>query len=124
MNKFQFTPKGVQALTTALYALPDEELNVEANLAQNSIKLWLNGHFELSPSQQEYLGNLNESFLDFTSFQLSFALRNRLPIMLQKPETSGLRESKLIETKSNLTDSNLPDGTTEAGGDLTVVINY
>lgn len=116
MNKFDFTPEGVQALVTSLYALPDTELQPIADAAEEDFAAWLRQYFNLTTSQDAFLDALSPDYIADSGADTRFALMHRLPITLAKPEPSGMqpRTDKYIRRKKNTT------GTANANGDYTV----
>jgi len=124
MEKFPFTSEGAAELVAALYALPDAELQMEAAEAHTDFAQWLLKHFLFEPAQVAYLGDMSPNLLSFMGGQVSIAMRHRLPLRLIKPLNSGLRDSKLIETKSNIAASGGSSGSESASGSVTVAISY
>ncbi len=124
MHKYPFTPIGVAALFQQLYKLDDAALLIEADEISDDLIDWSVRHFEFTNRQIEFLETVNTEFINFVSAQASVAVSNRLSIILNKPDTSGLRETKLIRSESNLTTTALPDGSVEANGELIIEISY
>lgn len=138
-TKYPFTSAGFADLQAALYALPDAELQAEANALLLDFVRWMLEHFELSLEQAEYLLGLSDETIAFNAYACSFALRHRLPVYLdkqEKPEQAGGSRGrvesevlpddkikKIIETTNNLTVTEDEDGTT-AGGSVTVKIEF
>ena len=139
-TKYPFTSAGFADLLAWLYALPNAQLQAEADALQDDFLAWMIAHFLLTPSQEEYLLGLSDETVAFNAESTSYAVRNRLPVYLDKQENPGQAEGgssasgaqqlvpgdkikKIIETRNNLTITEDPDGTT-AGGSVTVKIEF
>ena len=126
MEKFPFTSEGAAELVAALYALPDPALQTEAADANADFAEWLLKHFAFEPSQVAYLGSMSPTLLSFMGAQVAMAMRHRLPLTLVKPLTkaAALRDSKLIETKSNIDTDGDGNGGENASGSVSIEISY
>lgn len=105
MEKFPFTSLGFDQLQRALYALTNPELEIEAALAKDHFDGWISKHFDLSGNQLLFLAALDPRLKTFLAFETSFAIGNRLPILLVKTSTSTTPEDeqgKIIRPKSTL----------------------
>jgi len=81
MEKQPLTPMGVQALLDDLYALPDEQLQREAQSLARDFGGWLSSHFELTADQAQFIDHeLSTSFISFVSSRVPFVMERRLPI--------------------------------------------
>lgn len=122
MEKFPFTPQGVQDMQAALYALPNDQLHAMALSIRADFVAWLQDMFEFSPSQLEFIQNLNPFFLISAGDSTAMAAYNRLPITLTLIDKSDNRRStgtgKLIRKKNNTQESGDGDGEYEGEGDL------
>ncbi len=116
--------------------LTEAELEAEANALLLDFRHWMNSHFLFSPRQLAYLLNLSTQTVSFNAQACSYAVRNRLPIILDKQEkpkgffkaeaaNDGLKDEikKIIKTTNNLTITEDKDET-EAGGEVTVSIQF
>lgn len=91
MEKFPFSPQGLTDLQTMLFALPDSELQQQADLIGNDFRAFLAAHFELNPSQLTFLVDMDQDFiLDAASSSKSF-IERRLMITLLKAEPPVLK---------------------------------
>ena len=124
MEKFPFTSEGAAELVAALYALPDAALHMEAAEANADFGLWLVKHFAFEPSQVAYLGSMSPTLLSFMGAQVAMAMRHRLKLELIKPLNKGLRDSKLIETKSKIDADGDGSGEESASGSVIIEISY
>lgn len=84
MNTFPLTPEGASQLIEELYALPQSELQNEADAAGADFPDWIKSHFDLDQSQQNYLDAIDERWIEAAAEETKHALENRLPITLQK----------------------------------------
>lgn len=84
---FPLTTAGAQDLLNELYALPDAELQLEADAAGADFRLWTKNHFELSETQITYLDGIDQRWIDDAQVETKYFLENRLPIALFKDET-------------------------------------
>lgn len=124
MQKFPFNPAGVAALCHHLYQLNDTALAIEATAIEAGFKAWTAQHFELDENQLLYLNGLHFEVIRFLAFQISFAVGHRLPVILIKPELSGVRASKLFKPKADLNITVLPNNSYVAAGELLLTISY
>ena len=126
-TKYPLTNEGVQQLLNELYELPQPELQAEADALSTDFRGWVIRHFDLTERQINYLNEMNQKTVDFTAAECSFAMENRLPILLDKAEKLETNEDppfKWGETKSNLTAGSGSDGRATVGGDVTIKISY
>lgn len=99
MAKQPLTTSGVANKQEELFALEQHHLDIETQSLINDFKLWISNHFELSTSEQGYLGSADESFIRLLSSIVFVGVRNRLPIDFSKtPITLGV---KRFETTSS-----------------------
>lgn len=134
MTKYPFTNAGFQALQIELYALSNPELHLEAEKIRADFKSWMNGHFILSQDQLQFLSNINDEARTFIAFQTSFAVKNRLPVYLNKIlKNPGIQinageeppvDGKIIRTKSKLTAGSDNQGGFNPSGELEIEISY
>lgn len=139
-TKYTFTSGGFSELLAWLYSLSEVELQAEADALLADFQGWMIAHFLLTPSQVDYLLGLSDQTVAFNAQSTSYAVRNRLPVYLDKQEKpdsragghspSGGQETvlddkvkKIIATSNNLTITEDEDGTT-AGGSVTVTIEF
>ena len=96
MTQQPFTTAGVAAKQTELYALSDSDLLAQSNQIRSNFQEWMIANFTLDTAQTTSLNSLAPDFLDYTSYQLSFATKHRVPVNVDKhnAESSG----KLIHT--------------------------
>ncbi len=98
MKKVPLSPLGVQQLLSQLYALPDPELQQEAQQAGNDFKYWVSSHVELAQHQVVYLDSLPEAFVSVAAEKVNFYLVTRKPISLKQPFIQdGLGKDEPIE---------------------------
>lgn len=121
MPQQPFTPVGVQAKFTELYALSNTDLLAQANLVRTDFRAWVANNFTLNGDQLMYLDNLNDDWVQLSACQTSFAMKQRLPVNLVAPEPSGA--SKLIGSSNDMTVYD-NSGVIEAEGSLTFTIRY
>ncbi len=126
---YAFTQTGVDALLQEIYDLPKFERNAEAEFMLSNFQDWMAAHFELKPSQLNFLKNLNAETLSLTAAACSFALANQLPIYLEKqakitPDPEPEPPFKTLRTSSNLKSNSANDGSWSVSGYVTVSIGY
>ncbi|WP_113653417.1 hypothetical protein [Pedobacter namyangjuensis] len=126
MKKYPFSDAGFQAMQKDLYALTDQELQVVANAVANHFNSWMSENFDLTESQIAFIEGQQPQMTAFLSTQTSFAMVNRLPITLIKPESkinALMRGAKLIRPKVKA--EMIPDGGPyHASGNLDIEITY
>lgn len=126
MTKFPFTNEGVEQLFATLYQLSDDLLQEEINLLQQDFKGWMAYHFFLNEEQLRYLNNLPETFEQSAAALIGLAMRNQLPVILNK-QTNGevsLRKGKLVDTKNNIVTQYEEGDGPSAHGELLFTIHY
>lgn len=84
MNKYDFTPLGMQQLLAALYALDDSALAAEAAALANDFTGWCLQHFNLDTSQLAYLMGMSPQMQEQLAQRGSYYLSHRLPINLMQ----------------------------------------
>ncbi|MBB2146920.1 hypothetical protein GM921_15555 [Pedobacter sp. LMG 31464] len=125
MKKFPFTNADFLALQHDLYNLNDEVLKIEADLVLNDFDYWMNNHFELSVNQLCFLKCIDARAKPLITFNTSFAIENRLLIILNKARNSNSDEQgKIIWHKSTLTASSGGNTGYRASGTLEINIAY
>jgi len=125
MQKQPFTQSGLQDLLLDLYALSDSLLAEEAGALRHQPRLWINGHFDLTQDQLDYLQNMPTQLIQFIAEDGSFAISHRLPVTLSKGEKGGDDEQdKLFKTNSSLNIQTNNEGNIIAGGQLGIEITY
>ncbi|MGE8426310.1 MAG: hypothetical protein ACN6O7_00470 [Sphingobacterium sp.] len=85
MEKVTFTPDGFNDLQTALYALTNAELEIEANAVFTDYISWVKDHIILNTAQVNYLEGLDTVFIAQLASRASIAFLNRLPLNLILP---------------------------------------
>lgn len=110
MSKPPLTPTGVQSLLDALYALPDVQLQQEANALESDFANWLATHFELTDQQAAFIENeLSDDFISFVSLRVPFVMIHRLPITYSvfaaPPEEDEPEWGKIVTTTDNVSQS-------------------
>lgn len=126
MKKFPFNPAGLSALLAELYQLSDEALAVEALQIDHAFDSWVAAHFSLTERQLAYLHAIDPKAKKFLAFNGSFAVGNRLPIVLHiSGEANGSDEQgKIIWPKSSLSARSGGGSSFAAAGSLTIDIIY
>ncbi len=127
MKSYTFTPDGVQQLLKFLYQLPDAALKEEALVVSLNLPLWIAFNFTLNQKQLSFFTNMKAPSLSYMSAQISFALLNRLPIILIKPEGNGnddMLSCSYIDSTNDLKNSADKHGNMLATGSLTFEIRY
>ncbi|WP_160139614.1 hypothetical protein [Chryseobacterium sp. c4a] len=125
MAKYPFTPTGVNSMIDYLYGLPDSMLQAEAKLIRDGFKQWIEGNFDLSASQNQFLLNIDVRTAQFYGDQCAFCFVSRLPITLDYPnpptEPGYAKWIESVSTVKASTDGNRND---MAAGELTFKIVY
>ena len=122
---YPFTPQGVASWQSNLQTATDVQLQQEANQISSNFKSWLTGTFQLEPGQVDFFDGLTAYFVQLMSAKIAFAVANRIPVKLKKPETpTTLRGSKLIRDNSSLDTEEDGQGNTNAEGEIEYEITY
>ncbi|MFC3199865.1 hypothetical protein ACFOET_19760 [Parapedobacter deserti] len=130
MAKPTLTPTGVQTLLNELYALPDVQLQQEAQALALDFGEWLSRHFELTADQLSYIENeLSVAFISFVSLRVPFAMEHRLPITYsvfnQPPPEEEEEWGKIITTTDNVSQSSPSEAfTNNASGSFQFISQY
>ena len=121
MAQEPLTPAGVQQKQDDLYALSNNQLQAQVDLIRSDFRDWLKDNFILDSSQETYLDNMDDQFIDLASALTGVAVKNKLPIYLIKPTPSGV--SKYVKSHDHIVTVWSQSGLT-ATGDLTFEIIY
>ncbi|PPK99385.1 hypothetical protein [Parapedobacter indicus] len=130
MEKQPLTPTGVQALLDELYALPDEQLQQEAQALAVDFSGWLSTHFELTAYQVQFIDDeLSASFISFVSSRVPFVMERRLPITYSvfknPPEEEEEEWGKIVTTTDNVSQASTSEAfTSGASGSFQFVAQY
>ncbi|RZK54554.1 MAG: hypothetical protein EOO87_10125 [Pedobacter sp.] len=126
MEKFPFSAAGFSALQQQLYALPDQQLSVEAENVKNDFDAWMVAHFALNENQVIFLNAIDSRAKALVAFETSFAIGNRLPVLLVKadPPAEGDEQGKIFWPKSTLTAAWGTNTAYQASGTLEINIYY
>jgi thiol-disulfide isomerase/thioredoxin len=108
MKKFLYAPMGVAAICQHFYDLEEATLTEAAAELGENFQEWIVDKFKLSPTQLDYLNNIQVDAHKFMAVNTSSVLKNRLPILLGKPEVSALFDSKITKPESNLSTELFP----------------
>lgn len=122
MSKQDFTPAGVSAKITELYALSDENLLIQANLVKSNLRTWMGNNFNLTTDQSSYLTNMDDRGIGYLQDNLSFCFIYRLSMSLIQP-TPGT-QPKYIHTHNSIITVTSDDGDFSATGGLVIEIVY
>ena len=132
MEKFPFSPTGLNDLLTGLFALEDQELQQQADQVGNNFRTFVAEHFELSASQLLFLAAMDENFIsDAASSSKSFVER-RLMIGLIKanppenrnPGDDDKDRGKLVDLDKKETSSFSRENGFQYSESLTFIISY
>lgn len=120
--KPNFNAAGVQQKFSALYAMSDSDLFIQAEAIRGDLKAWLQNNFTFESHQQLYLDGLNADFLLNAGDNTSFAVRYRRPINVEFP-IEVQPASKLIRMVNTTTPTNTGTGIAVEGS-LSFIIFY
>ena len=100
MKQKPFNNEGVQLLLADIYRLPVADYQHELYNIQSDFSTWLLMRFDFTPRQVAYVNELDVDYLYLLSQEVSKAIENQSPIMLQKqaPADDDDGEGKVIET--------------------------
>lgn len=122
---YSFTPAGAEAKMVDLYALPDNDLKIQADAINADLRAWVNDNFTLSSQQQAYLTNLDELTANYIGNQCSLCFLNRLPVILMQEEPSDdLPQLKFIRTENTIRTNSNDTGIFSASGTFIIRIVY
>lgn len=126
MEKQPFDQTGLQTVLQDLYALPQNQLNEQANALRTLPKQWISMHFELDSDQASFLNGMPEQTVRFLGDQGSFAIENKLPIDLdkQEPPAAASKPDKYFKPKSTLYSQTNSNGIITSGGKLIIEVSY
>ena len=119
-----FTPAGVTAKTTELYALSTSLLNAQADLVEADFKDWIKDNFTLDASQTSFLTGINDHAAKYFGTQCSMAFRAKLTITLTVGGVPTPPSPKWVVSQDSLTTSTNSSGALETTGSLTFKIEY
>jgi len=124
---YPLTTGGVQDLMNELYALPQPDLQLEANAIGSDFRQWVKNHFELSESQEEYLDYIDESWVEDAATESKHFLENRLLIALYKDQARRSEDKdrgKLLDLDKKKVSSYSEDDGYVSSETLTYTISY
>jgi len=100
MKQKPFNNEGVQLLLADIYRLPVADYQRELYNIQSDFSNWLLMRFDFTLNQVDYINELDLDYLYLLSQEVSKAIENQSPIMLQKqkPADDDDGEGKVIET--------------------------
>ncbi len=122
-----FTPQDLLDWQADLYPQPDPVVDAAADAASANFKKWLTGCFEFSEDQMEFIDSIDASVLEHWANSVSYYIRHRLPIELDKPSNAeqGQRSRKLVTSKDRASSQTSSETREEAyGALLTFTISY
>ncbi|MEJ5996597.1 hypothetical protein WG904_19370 [Pedobacter sp. Du54] len=133
MQKFPFTSEGAAELFDQIFALPDPQLQVEAQAIASDFKSWVANHFYLSESQTEFLNQIDSNFIAIAAEETSNFVSMRKMVHLIKPLTGnvsnsnngeGSDEGKLLDLDKKKKASYTADGEFTESEELAFTISY
>jgi len=124
MSKFPFTTEGVQDILVELYALPDEDLNLQADRIEVFFKDWMDEHFILSTSQKDFMNSMKEEAVNYFGSQCALCFRHRLGIVLNYPLPPTPGYAKWPESSNTIKVSADDQGNILVSGSLTFTMLY
>lgn len=127
MEKYPFTPGGVEQWQNELYAKPDAEVAAEAAEVSASLTDWLPSRFSLTPEQVAYLRAVDSGLAAVWSTELAYAIIHRISVVLDKPtepDPVSAKGVKLIlsDAEWEWVESQIKQG--KNSGKLTFTISY
>jgi len=126
-RSFPLTTAGVQDLMNELYALPQPELQLEADAIGADFRLWIKKHFELSETQIQYLDGIDQRWINTAAEESKYFLENRLPIGLYKEQAISSNEEdrgKLLDLDKKSMSSYSGNNGYEVSEKLIYTISY
>ncbi|TRW21082.1 hypothetical protein FMM05_20555 [Flavobacterium zepuense] len=119
-----FTPAGVTAKTTELYALSTSLLNAQADLVEADFKDWIKDNFSLTAAQITYVTGINDHAAKYFGAQCSVAFRAKLTITLSVGVEPIDPANKWVVSQDSLITSTNSAGALETIGSLTFKVEY
>jgi len=123
-TKQPFTPAGVTAKTTELYALSDSLLAAEADAVASDFRSWVNANFTLSTPQSAFLAGINDYAARYYGSQCSVAFIARLTVALSVGVEPFPPSIKWVLSESTLVVETNSAGDLKTTGSLTFKIEY
>lgn len=127
MEKFKFTPEGVQQMNVYAYALSDVELRSLVHEVQTDFFGWMTKTFILEADQVEFMETLDPGFIFVISNQIAVTMSLRLPVRLVKPgkpEGAVIFGAKRGDAHNPIGTVGSPGEETEAEGEFVFTITY
>lgn len=130
MEKFPFNATGFQDLQTQLFALPDNQLQEQADAIGNDLRGFTAAHFVLSESQLAFLAAIDETFIDHAAAQTKEFIENRKVVGLIKEPTPASRgtegedRGKILDLDKKATNSYSREHGFQYSESLDYVITY
>lgn len=128
--KFPFTTEGVAQWQQWLAGLSPVQRYQEAQRVLQSLKGFLPHRFALSAGQLAFLDSLHNALCVLWATQLAYAINERLPVALVKPERKSIDDesSKFIEaevrTRTVVALATAMEEEADSGDYLRFTVNY
>lgn len=123
MTTYPFTSTGMNDLTSDLYALPDIALKAEVDTLKATPSAWIQGKFDLSSEQLNYLSGMSAEALNNIANNAALYLINRLVITLHIAEPED-EKGKWVRTSNSFSLEADNNGVFIPDGELNIYIEY
>lgn len=119
-----FTPAGVSAKISELYALSDSLLFAQADSVESDFGNWIKANFSLTAAQITYLSGMSSHVTKYFGSQCSMAFRSRLSISLTVGTMPIEPSTKWVKSENTLVVATNSAGAIETSGTLTFKVEY
>jgi hypothetical protein len=85
MAQEPLTPTGIATKQSDLYALSNNNLQLQVDAIKANFRAWLKTNFIFSAAQETYLDGMDDDFIEFSAIQTGHAVKNRLTITFSAP---------------------------------------
>ncbi len=85
MAQEPLTSSGIATKQSDLYALSNNNLQLEVDSINTDFRGWLKTNFIFTSTQEAYLDSMDNNFIDFAAEQTAYAVKNRLTINFTAP---------------------------------------
>ncbi|WP_461789455.1 hypothetical protein [Pedobacter sp.] len=125
MTQEPLTSAGISAKQSALYALSNNNLQIEVDAIKANFRAWLKINFTFSSPQETYLDGMDDGFMDFAAAQTAHAVKNRLVINFDAPNPlPPVSISKMVTFTDTFQTLYSHISGYSASGELTFTLSY
>lgn len=125
MAQEPLTSTGIATKQSDLYALSNNNLQLEVDAMLADFRAWLKTNFIFSTAQASYLDGMDDEFIDFAAVQTGHAVKNRLTINFNAPNPlPPISISKMVTVEDTFMTQYSHISGISVSGELTYNLTY